>query len=506
MVNTFILRDEYYAKMVELAAAFIVVVVSISNGFAAGSPFPGYNFYASGKTCYLKDMNGKTIHIWTSEYNVMSHAYLLRDSSVLFPCQDNSNTGNGSFPSSIVLTGGRFQIIKWDGTIAWDYPYHSSTFIPHHDCTFYYTTNDLKELPTIFTIAATVESDGTIAEKVAEIKPTGPTTADIVWEWKASDHTGAGKPELLDIKKGYDGTGGSQEWLHANHVRYNQKLDQLILNLKFFSEFIIVDHSTTTEQASGHTGGRYGKGGDVLYRWGNPSNYGATGTNYFKGQHAASWVTDYFPGTRKKLPGAGNVLVISNETKMGYEIVLPSTNGTYNVTSGQAYGPSSPFKSISITGMTGNEGSITRLPNGNTLVCKGMSSNAAVEFDSAGTSVWTMSAAGATELFRIDSSYLGSTILDTGSITTPVYSVPSGKNYASPGIRYSKNSQCVNFSFRNDSHEPAVVSILSLSGRLIAKCEVHSDRYTLNSSTIPLGIYMIIINLSGKTHTEYILI
>src|SRR5512133_1095325 len=445
MVKFLFLRGGYYMKMIGLRAAFLCAVVSINNGFAAGSPYPGYNFYASGKTCYLKDMNGKTIHIWTSEYNVMSHAYLLRDSSVLFPCQDNTNTGNGTFSSSIVLTGGRFQIIKWDGTIAWDYPYHSSTCMPHHDCTFYYKTNDLKELPTIFTIAATVESDGTLAEKVTEIKPTGPTTAEIVWEWKAFEHSGAGKPELLDINKGYDGSPGSKEWLHANHVRYNQKLDQLIVNLKFFGEFIVIDHSTTTAQASGHTGGRYGKGGDILYRWGNPSNYGATGTNYLKGQHATTWVNDYFPGTRKKLPGEGNVLVISNETKTGYEIVLPSTNGVYSLTSGQAYGPSTPFKSISIPKMTGNEGSITRLPNGNVLVCNGMSSNSAVEFDSSGTSVWTMTASGATELFRIDSAYLGSTILDTGSITTPVIPVTTEKNNESSFIRYSKNTQCVNF-------------------------------------------------------------
>jgi len=503
VVILLLLRDDYYLKIVGIATALLVAVVSIHNTSAAGSPFPGYNFYASGKTCYLKDMNGRTIHIWTSEYNVMSHAYLLRDSSVLFPCKDNSNTGNGIFPVSVALTGGRFQIIKWDGTIAWDYPYHSSTYMPHHDCTFYYKTNNIKELPTIFTIAATVERDGTIAEKVTEITPTGMSTADIVWEWKASEHSGTGKPELLDINKGYDGYNDSKEWLHANHVRYNQRLDQLIVNLKFFGEFIIIDHSTTTVQASGRTGGRYGKGGDILYRWGNPSNYGASGTNYFKGQHATTWVNDYFPGTRKMLPGAGNVLVISNETKMGYEIVLPSANGVYSLTSGQAYGPSAPFKSIAIPKMTGNEGSITRLPNGNTLVCNGMSSNSAVEFDSTGASVWTMSAFGVTELFRIDSSYLGSTILDTGSVTTTVLPEQSNKNKEFPFIRYSKNTQCVNFSFRNDSHESAIVSILSPTGRLITKTKIQSDKFTWNTSNTPFGVYVFRLNVSGKIGAGY---
>ena len=35
-------------------------------------------------------------------------------------------------------------------------------------------------------------------------------------------------------------------------------------------KFILVDHNSTTTEASGHTGGARGKGGDFLWRWGNP--------------------------------------------------------------------------------------------------------------------------------------------------------------------------------------------------------------------------------------------
>lgn len=459
-----------------------VVLLCISQSWAA-SPYPGYNFYASGTKCYLKDMNGNTIHTWTSRYSVMSHAYLLRDSSVLFPCSDNNDYGNGKFQSNVALQGGRFQIIKWDGTIAWDFPYHSSSYMPHHDCTFYYTTNDIKELPTIFTVAATIESDGTIAEKIVEIKPTGATTAEIKWEWKAFEHSttsGTDKPELLDINKGYmsGGMGGGmfgKEWLHANHVRYNQQLDLLVIDLKYLSEFIIIDHSTTTKEASGHTGGKYGKGGDILYRWGNPANYGCSGTKYLSQQHAAAWVPKYFPGTRKLLPGAGNILVISNGTRIGYEVVLPSNNGVYPRTAGNAYGPSTPLKTINIANMTGNEGSITRLPNGNTLICKGMGGNSAAEYDSTGTSVWTMTAQGATELFRIDSSYLGSMILDTGDLITNSNNGYFAIKNSTNQLSCSMDKGSVKISFGNSNFKNAEIHIFSLSGKSVYRKVVNTN-------------------------------
>ena len=61
--------------------------------------------------------------------------------------------------------------------------------------------------------------------------------------------------------------------MHTNSVAYNPELDQIMLSIHEFSEVWIIDHSTTTEEAASHTGGRRGKGGDLLYRWGNPRAY-----------------------------------------------------------------------------------------------------------------------------------------------------------------------------------------------------------------------------------------
>jgi hypothetical protein len=80
----------------------------------------------------------------------------------------------------------------------------------------------------------------------------------------------------------------------VNSVSYNAKLDQILISVRSFNEFWIIDHSVTTKEAAGHTGGRSGKGGDLLYRWGNPSAYraGKTSDQKLFAQHDAHWIPE----------------------------------------------------------------------------------------------------------------------------------------------------------------------------------------------------------------------
>ncbi len=132
------------------------------------------------------------------------------------------------------------------------------------------------------------------------------STAEVLWEWDISNHTIqdrdstlsnfgviADHPEKLDINaiSTFDWT--FEESFMINGFDYNPELEQIMLSVRKMSEVIIIDRSTTTEEAAGSSGGNSGMGGDILFRWGNPANYGA-GTEserrlYF--QHNPKWIT-----------------------------------------------------------------------------------------------------------------------------------------------------------------------------------------------------------------------
>ncbi len=196
---------------------------------------------------------------------------------------------------------------------------------------------------------------------------------------------GKSKAELEKLKSiGYAGSAASQsqrvnpDWTHFNCVDYNAELDQVMICTPEFNEIWIIDHGTTVAEAAGHTGGRRGKGGDLLYRWGNPVAYRAGGPSdrrlFF--QHNAHWIP-------KGLPGAGHVLVYNNgQHRPGTayssvdEFVLPlDENGLYPRASGKAWGPAEPVWSYSAPTKTDFYSSFIsgadRLPNGNTIICSG---------------------------------------------------------------------------------------------------------------------------------------
>ena len=168
------------------------------------------------------------------------------------------------------------------------------------------------------------------------------------------------------------------DWTHVNAVDYNAELDQIVISVHEFSEFWIIDHGTTTAEAAGHTGGRRGKGGDLLYRWGNPRVYraGTKADQTLFAQHNAQWIP-------RGLPGAGHLLVFNNgghRPDGNYssvdELVPPvDGQGRYVLEPGKAYGPKKPVWSYSAPKKSDFYAFFIsgahRLPNGDTMICSG---------------------------------------------------------------------------------------------------------------------------------------
>jgi len=170
------------------------------------------------------------------------------------------------------------------------------------------------------------------------------------------------------------------DWNHTNSIAYNAQLDQIALSVLGFNEIWIIDHSTNSKHAAGHTGGKSGKGGDLLYRWGNPRAYGAgtAADQHLFAQHDVQWI-------QHGLKGAGNLLVFNNgrgRPDGNYssvdEIVPPvDNNGRYMHKAKTAFGPAKPLWSYTASHKTdfysGHVSGAQRLGNGNTLICAGES-------------------------------------------------------------------------------------------------------------------------------------
>ncbi len=353
----------------------------------------GYVLFApfASKTTYLIDKCGSQINTWTSQYRPGYSCYLLEDGSLLRACDTNSVAWQGA------IGGGIIEKHDWEGNLTWTYLLLNDTIYQDHD---------ICPLPNGNVLAVVLNkksSQFAISEgrnpalignamwntKILELHPIGTDSAEIVWEWSSFDHLiqdfdntkenygiVSDHPELLNIN--FSAFANSPDWLHVNSVAYNQELDQIVLSSNHFCEFWIIDHSITTAEAASHSGGNSGKGGDILYRWGNPQAYsrGISTDQKLYNVHNANWI-------KNGDPGEGEIILFNNgngrpggdySTVDSYLTSYDSNSGDYLITSGQPYLPSTSSWSYSSPTPTDFFSAILagaeRLSNGNTLICE----------------------------------------------------------------------------------------------------------------------------------------
>lgn len=364
---------------------------------------------------YLIDRDGLVVHMWKSDYAPTGSIYLL----------DNGHLIRGGREPEVPVfysggQGGRIQEFTWDGELVWDYLFASEEHLLHHDLEVLSNGNVLA----IAWERKTVEDaqragrkpertpkGGLWPDKIVELEPLPPNDARIVWEWHMWDHTiqnhdvsldGYGEPsehpELIDINGGRPLPEMTQEelekakaagnvssntrmedlgadMLHTNAIHYNPELDQIVISVPTFNEIWIIDHCTTTREASGHSGGRWGRGGDLLYRWGNPRTYGRGEQEHQRlfGQHDVRWIPS-------GLPGAGNLMVFSNNAKgeegvhsCVVEVVTPLDDAGYHVPDSRPFEPREPVWSYAAPGDFHSPfiSGAHRMANGHTLITSG---------------------------------------------------------------------------------------------------------------------------------------
>ncbi len=417
--------------------AFIFVFLG-----AKAQQFPGYTFYSlkNSTTSQLIDTNGNVFHTWnhTTGSPTTYSSYMMPGGDVY---RAVTKTGN-SFTGGPIA--GKVQKYDYNGNLLWDYTYSTTQYCSHHDICPMPNGNvlliayELISSTDVANAGCTGYTGVMWPDKIVEVQQTGPTTGTVVWEWRAWDHlvqnVNSAKanyypsiidhPELLNVNYL-----PKKDWMHANGVHYNPILDQIAVSSHNLNEIYVIDHSTTTAEAASHSGGNSGKGGDILYRWGNPAAYGATGTQIFKVVHDAHWIAEDCPNAGD-LAGYNNQGISNNASCA--DIFTPPVSGyNYTFTAGTAFGPNTYNKRQASGGYNSNEGGSQQLPNGNMLVTMGISGYIK-EFDPSGTLLWSKTLTGSTaKSFRYPECYVNfpAPAIPTISETTGVLTSTSATSY-----------------------------------------------------------------------------
>ena len=379
----------------------------------------GYTLFNASRETYLIDEDGQLVHQWRSCRNVFT-SYLLPSGNLL----RDGTVALHSPGFQVGGAGGVVEEVDWDNRQVWVfdfYPYQQT--LAHHDLeplanghvlVMVWERKTKQQALDAGRRPDLIADEGIWNDLIIELKPEG-SSATRVWQWSMWDHLiqdfcpslphfgdVSAHPELFDInicpvagkgaqrnktlaQEGMDknclglafwkqpGKTGEKDWLHINSISHDPVRDQIALGLHNAGEVVIIDHSTTTQEASSHEGGQRGKGGDILYRFGNPAmcRQGTLADQFLFCSHHAVFI--------RGAPGEGNVLIFNNgrapdrlfSTVEEYE--LADSHGNFSPHTGPqapvwSYGePCGKYGSFYCTHISGAR----RLVNGNTLVIMG---------------------------------------------------------------------------------------------------------------------------------------
>ena len=201
--------------------AFCILALSIFISTSICEVFEGYTLFTESLdtsliiteySTKLIDNNHNIINEWVSPNPPASMAYLLPDSTLIYPCRQESLILESA------AVGGRIIKYNWDGDILWDWSC-TEDYQLHHDI-------EPIENGNILVIAMEKISEDVLSDVVLEIRPSGLNSAEIIWEWHVWDHLGSNNPYKFDQNVPYD----KIDWNHFNSIHLNNAGNKIYLS------------------------------------------------------------------------------------------------------------------------------------------------------------------------------------------------------------------------------------------------------------------------------------
>lgn len=500
----------------------VLIFTSIAKGqdqlginLNTAEAMPSYTLYEAMPMVYLVDNCGQLVHSWNTGF-MSFHPKLMPNGNLVF-------------------IANRFTVreVDWDGNIVNEVSHEDLELSIEYEVVILPNGNYLCVARRDFLqeefIALGFDWSGFSSPDVTDgVVELDRETGDIVWEWNTRDHVIQERdpdannygllsehPELLnmDAISTYDWQ--FHESFMINSMDYNPELDQIAVSVRKMSEVAIIDHSTTTEEAAGHTGGNSGKGGDILYRWGNPQNYGRGDADdrqlFF--QHNPNWITHG--------PNAGRLIVYDNGLNRPFDPDSPEPfystvpvlnlpvdeNGNYTIADEEPFGPVAPFVRFSaLETNTQFYSSYTSgaelLPNGNIFITEGVVGRL-MEVNPAGEVVWNFRVPFTSYIYRTEKypldypAFAGRDLIPVGpapnsNSTYDCSLISSTEEIAEAGrvtANYYPAEQLIRL--ENAAGNGMSWNLYDTHGRLLSSGQSDFSRAEVSALALPAGLYVI---------------
>jgi len=497
---------------------------------------------------YLLNTCGQIVHTWTDTLDSRpgNVVHLLEDGSILKTKRNANTTQDALWAEG---GGGTVEWRDWNNTLLWSFTLNDSFNRLHHDIEPMPNGNILmvswEKKTKAEAIAKGRIEDSMLhneiwVDKIIEVKPLGKDGYTIVWEWHLWDHllqsVDSTKPNYgnpltkigrVDIN--YAIHSANKHWASIHSLNYNDVFDQIVVSSPWFNEAWIIDHSTSSQEAASRLGGFSGKGGDLMFRWGNPAAYkgGDKSLQRLFFPNDVQWMGKKFGDDNfGKFIVANNRFAPNFSTASIFQPVFDTYFWDYIIV-GNTYLPKSfiwtykmPDSSAFYSPVSA---SVQPLSNGNTLICSG-NQGYLFEMDSKKEIIWeyiTPLNAGIpvkqgdilpkgsnvtveAKRYAADfSAFTGRNLMPKGYLENKpdtafckLYSnISAIEDYPSLSVFPNPTNQNVTITTHTGTTTINSLSIVSVLGEVMWEAnDLKTKSFTVNTSHIPQGLYYLSIN------------